>query len=69
MKEEGLVSRYTVAQFIPQRQSVNGVQTMNIVNQEFNNRREIEVIVSDLTYVRVGRIWNYVCVIVDLFNR
>lgn len=25
--------------------------------------------VSDLTYVRVGLKWNYVCVLVDLFNR
>ena len=25
--------------------------------------------VSDLTYVRVGLKWNYICVLVDLFNR
>ena len=25
--------------------------------------------VSDLTYVRVNRKWNYVCLLVDLFNR
>jgi len=25
--------------------------------------------VSDLTYVRVGGIWNYICVLIDLFNR
>lgn len=69
MEKEGLVSRYTVAQFKPQKQSVNREQVMNIVNQEFNDRKQKEVIVSDLTYVRVGRDWNYVCVIVDLFNR
>lgn len=27
------------------------------------------VIVSDLTYVRVGKKWHYVCLFVDLFNR
>lgn len=27
------------------------------------------VSVSDLTYVRVGTNWNYICVLVDLFNR
>jgi transposase InsO family protein len=27
------------------------------------------VVVSDLTYVRVGTSWNYICVLVDLFNR
>lgn len=25
--------------------------------------------VSDLTYVRVGMSWNYICVLIDLFNR
>lgn len=25
--------------------------------------------ISDLTYVRVGTRWNYICVLVDLFNR
>lgn len=37
--EEGLVSRYTIAQFKPQRQNVNREQIMNIVNQEFNGRK------------------------------
>lgn len=69
MAEEGLVSRYTAAQFKPQRQSVNRKKVMNVINQEFNDRKRKEVIVSDLTYVRVGNSWNYVCVIVDLFNR
>ncbi|CAM3739517.1 Integrase catalytic domain-containing protein [Erysipelothrix urinaevulpis] len=69
MTEEGLVSRYTVVQFKPQRQNVNREQIMNIVNQEFNGRKQKEVIVSDLTYVRVGSTWYYICVIVDLFNR
>ena len=27
------------------------------------------MVVSDLTYVRVGHIWNYICTIVDLDNR
>jgi len=27
------------------------------------------VIVSDLTYVRVGAKWHYVCLFVDFFNR
>ncbi|MBU2702315.1 transposase InsO family protein [Sporomusaceae bacterium BoRhaA] len=27
------------------------------------------VVVSDLTYVRVNHKWNYICVLIDLFNR
>ena len=30
---------------------------------------EYNVVVSDLTYVRVRMSWNYICVLVDLFNR
>ena len=36
---------------------------------EFDNREELEVVVSDLTYVRVGQKWHYICVLIDLFNR
>ena len=27
------------------------------------------MVVSDLTYVRVGNHWNYICILIDLFNR
>ena len=40
-----------------------------MVNREFSNRERLEVAVSDLTYVRVGNEWNYVCLIIDLHNR
>ena len=33
-------------------------------NQPYHN-----VVVSDLTYVRVGNHWNYICILIDLFNR
>ena len=69
MEEEGLVSRYTVAQFKPRRQKVNRDDVKNIIDQDFEGRSKNEVIVSDLTYVRVGNSWNYICVLVDLFNR
>ena len=41
----------------------------NLVNRKFDNRPHLNVVVSDLTYVRVGINWNYICVLVDLFNR
>ena len=28
-----------------------------------------DVVISDLTYARVGTDWNYICVLIDLFNR
>ena len=41
----------------------------NELKREFNQTEELAVIVSDLTYVRVGKKWRYVCLFVDLFNR
>lgn len=29
----------------------------------------VEAVVSDLTYVRVEGKWNYICLLIDLFNR
>lgn len=69
MRENGLVSNYTMAQFKVHKQPVNEEKTRNEVNREFNNRDHLEVVVSDLTYVRVAGKWHYVCIILDLHNR
>lgn len=69
MKEQGLVSKYTVAQFKPKKSNVNESEIGNTLNREFNQDEELKVIVSDLTYVRVQQKWHYICVLVDLFNR
>ena len=69
MRQEGLVSNYTVAQFKPHIDKCNESKVKNLVKREFNNQPEYNVVVSDLTYVRVGTNWNYICVLVDLFNR
>ena len=42
---------------------------LNVVDRKFDNRKVLEVVVSDLTYVRVNGKWNYVCLITDLHNR
>ena len=69
MKELGLVSTYTVAQFKPQTLSCNEAPVRNALKREFTQTKVLAVIVSDLTYVRVGKKWHYVCLFVDLFNR
>ena len=69
MKQEGLVSIYTTAQFHPQKDTCNESKIANVVNREFDEQPYRNVVVSDLTYVRVGMNWNYICVLVDLFNR
>lgn len=69
MKQEGLVSNYTAAAFRPQKDTCNESETENVVNRQFSGQGYRNVVVSDLTYVRVGNRWNYICVLIDLFNR
>ena len=69
MKQEGLVSSYTVAQFKVHKTTCNESRVANLVDRKFNDRQPLGVVVSDLTYVRVAGQWNYICVLVDLFNR
>lgn len=70
MKEFGLKSTYTVKKYHPiSKKGCNESFIGNTLNRCFDNRAENEVIVSDLTYVRVSDSWNYICTLVDLHNR
>lgn len=69
MKLRGLVSNYTVKQFKVYKVKCNEENKPNILNREFNREKQLEVIVSDLTYVNVAGKWNYICLILDLWNR
>ena len=69
MKKLHLISVYTKAQYKHHSSQKNEVKTKNIIDRKFNERSPLEVIVSDLTYVRVNNRWAYVCAITDLFNR
>ncbi len=69
MKRNALVSNYTTAQFKPNKNTCNESKAENILNRQFHDRKYRDAVISDLTYVRVGRQWNYICVLVDLFNR
>ncbi|USK32147.1 IS3 family transposase [Bacillus sp. F19] len=69
MKEQGLVSTYTIAQFKPHASTCNESKQKNELNREFRQKAAYNVVVSDLTYVRVEKKWHYICVFVDLYNR
>lgn len=47
----------------------NEDKIVNTVNREFNNRDKLEVVISDLTYVRVNAQCFYICVLLDLHNK
>jgi transposase InsO family protein len=69
MNKYGLVSNYTIKQFKNHNSKVNNDNIPNIVDRNFNNRDLLEVVITDLTYVRVLNKWCFVCLIIDLFNR
>lgn len=69
MKQEDLVSNYTVVKFKPHYDKCNESKITNLVERHFDDQPYLNVIVSNLTYVGVGMHWNYICVLVNLFNR
>ncbi|WP_286642511.1 IS3 family transposase [Spiroplasma ixodetis] len=69
MNKHNLISKYTKLSFKNHHNKVNDSQITNLVNRNFNNRSKKDGIVSDLTYVQVNGKWNYICLLIDLFNR
>ncbi|MFU2205654.1 IS3 family transposase [Streptococcus pluranimalium] len=69
MKQVNLVSVYQQASLKPHSKGKNEAPIPNLLARKFHQKRPLEAIVTDLTYVRVGQRWAYVCLIIDLFNR
>ena len=69
MNLHGLVSNYTVKQFKVHKVKCNEDKIQNIVDRNFIRNTQLDVVVSDLTYVNVKGKWNYICLILDLYNR
>lgn len=69
MKKSGLVSNYTKVCYKPVNIKIPENENGNILNREFKSKNPFEILVSDLTYVRVNNKWNYICLFVDVFNR
>lgn len=69
MNKHNLVSNYVKYRSKTKREKCNEDNCANILNREFNRDKSMDVVVSDLTYVRVAGKWNYVCLVVDLWNR
>lgn len=60
----GLVSNYTVKQYKVYKSKCNHEKINNILNRQFDDRGDLEIVVSDLTYVNVSVKWQ-----INLFNR
>lgn len=68
MKRLNLVSVYQKATFKPHSRGKNEAPIPNHLDRQFKQERPLQVLVTDLTYVRVGNRWAYVCLIIDLYN-
>ena len=66
MHKRGLVPAYTRKKHRLHRDGCNEAPIPNLLQRKFNVQEPNACIVSDLTYVRVGAAWAYVCVLLDL---
>ena len=69
MKQNNLVSTYTVENYKPSPSKSNERLIMNGLDRDFNRAQPMEIIVRDLTYVKMAGKRHYICVFIDLFNR
>jgi putative transposase len=69
MDKYGFVSKYVLRRQKRKVNDVNEENKPNIVEGQFDERKTLEVVVSDLTYVKVGKEWHYICLLVDVANR
>lgn len=68
MRGNGPAGAYGVKRFKVHPGAVNEADVPNAVARGFGGRAPRTHICSDLACVRVGASWNYVCLLVDLFN-
>jgi len=69
MKKYGLVSKYTLKRKGKRKQNVNNDPIPNKVERQFTDRKPLEVVVSDLTYLKCAGRWHYLCLLLDLHGR
>lgn len=69
MHRLNLVHVYQKAAFKLHSKGKNVASIPNHLARQFHQEKPLKALVTDLTYVRFGNGWAYVCLIIDLFNR
>jgi putative transposase len=69
MQELGLRPQLGRRKPLVKKTRTNTSDTPNLLARRFDDQGPYDAVVSDLTYVRVGSKWHYVCVLLDLHNR
>ena len=69
MKRRGVTGAYARRTSEPHRTRADGAGLADILDREFDGYGPRAHLASDLTYVRVGGEWAYVCLLIGLANR
>ena len=69
MQKYSLVSKYTLRRGKRRKIDINNDPIPNKVARKFADRKPLEVVVSDLTYLKCAGRWHYICLLLDLYNR
>ena len=69
MHEQGMTSAYVRRRFKPHRTRADEARLANLLDREFDGYEPRTHLAGDLTCVRVGGKWAYVCLLIDLANR
>ena len=65
----GHAGAYTRRRFKPRKTRADEARPANLLDRGFDGYEPRTHLASDLTYVRVGGKWAYVCLLIDLANR
>ena len=69
MKRRGVTGAYARRRSEPHRTRADGAGLADILDREFDGHGPRAHLAGDLTYVRVGGEWAYVCLLIGLANR
>jgi len=70
MDKYGLVSKYIRRRKKKSsKERINEEALPNLVERKFDGRKPLEVVASDLTYIKVSGKWHYACLLVDVGKR
>lgn len=69
MDKYGLISKYVRRRKKSKKQRVNEEGLPNLVERKFDGRKPLEIVASDLTYIKVGGRWHYACLLIDISRR
>jgi transposase InsO family protein len=69
MRKYGLISSYTLRNKKKKTATTNITKIPNHLDRNFDGHAKYDVVVSDLTYIKIAGKWRYLCLLLDLCGR